>query len=152
MPGGLEKFSVDFGFQKNKNGVMQKEPNNHVPLKIPNRVVILCNRWQNLHRFWWSCHYVAGLTSVATGALAAANTLSPLWLWGVVAAFAASVVTFLRPLQKAKQYQLAFHLTDHACLEYEIEKIDLSTLVDKVEEARLISVDMGKALSAKSKK
>jgi hypothetical protein len=115
--------------------------------QIPNRVETHRKRWQSLHRSWWFSHYLIGSTSIAAGALAAAESIEPKWLWGVIAATAASFVTFLGPMQKALKYHRAYHVTDQACLEFEVGKIDAGSLVDEVERARFISLGEDKKVS-----
>ncbi len=110
------------------------------PAEIPSRVETHRKRWQSLHRIWWFSHYLIGIISIASGAAAAAQTIEPTWLWGVIAATTASFVTFLGPMQKARQYHRAFHIADQSCLEFEVGKIDAHRLVEEIERARFVSI------------
>ena len=85
-----------------------------------------------------------GTIGIASGAMAAADRIEPKWLWGVIAATSTSFVTFLGPMQKARQYHRAFHLTDQACLDFEISKIDADALSSVLDRARAISMGEGK--------
>lgn len=108
-------------------------------IALPDRVEENRRRWQKLHRYWWFSHYSIGVVAVVASSIAAADT-SRAAIWGVIAATAASIVTFLGPMQKAQQYHRAFHMTDQACLDLEIGKIDVAELSKVVNTARMISL------------
>ena len=107
--------------------------------EIPESIQIHRLRWQLLHRFWWVSHYLIGMICIVSGIIAADADDNGL-LWGVIAATTAAFVTFLSPIQKAKQYHRAFHVIDQACLEFEVKKIGLHEMVEDVERARNISI------------
>lgn len=124
---------------------------------IPQGVLTLKSRVRRLYLCWWTTHYAIGFLGVFAGALLTALTSagdlastesSPLlslanfkahaWLIGIVAAVCTSLVTFLGPIGKAERYWSAYHLLDHACLEFEQGLIGKRRFVARVKAARAI--------------
>ena len=124
-------------------------------IPIPKPILVLKRRLRKLYLAWWTTHYAVGLLGVLAGTLLTALTAasdpqvqstgqfvslgalkSYSWLIGIFAATCTSLVTFLGPISKAERYYSAYHIMDHACLEYGEKLISLQVLVGRVRQAR----------------
>jgi hypothetical protein len=79
-------------------------------------------RWQ---RWWFSAHYIIGVTGAVAGAIAgfrAAPQELSLGL-GVLAAVATGLVTFLGPLLKANAYKHAYYLLRSAVTSFDADPL-----------------------------
>lgn len=110
--------------------------------EIPKSVLAFRSRTRRLYLWWWGTHYGVGFLGVLAGAVLTATSANKSiapegsWAIGIVAAVCTSLVTFLGPLHKAERYWSAFHMLDHACLEYELGLISIKAFVDRVRAAR----------------
>ena len=91
-------------------------------------------------------HYVSGITAVISGVLATASAadtgpafvIDNTWLWGLLSAFLSGVVTFLSPLQKARDYKQAYYLLDSAMVRYESNLLSATELMNQYEQSKHI--------------
>jgi hypothetical protein len=94
------------------------------PSKVPDLIRKNLDEWRRLERFWYFVHYSCGLAGVVAGVFAAAppEVLVQLLggrLWGVLAAVATGLVTFLGPLQKGEGYKNAYYRLANAVARFE---------------------------------
>ena len=93
---------------------------------------------------WFVVHYVCGIAAVIAGALASLSTspeVSPFiqentWLWGLLATVLAGIITFLAPLQKAKNYKKSYYQLFMAVQKYEVNLIDIGDLILALDKAQ----------------
>lgn len=93
--------------------------------------------YQRLQLSWFVVHYASGAVAIVAGALASISTSSQVpifiqentWLWGLLATVLAGVVTFLNPLQKARDYKKSYYEIFSGIQKYEADMISLEQLV-----------------------
>lgn len=114
--------------------------------ETPARILVHCMIFRRWQLYWFTLHYLAGITAIVAGGLAtaAAAESGPVfitgnaWLWGLLSAFLSGVVTFLSPLQKARDYKQAFYLLDTAIVRYQSHLSSASELLNQYEQAKHI--------------
>ncbi|GAA0859801.1 hypothetical protein [Aliiglaciecola litoralis] len=102
------------------------------------------NLYRHLQLSWFVVHYAAGTSAIVAAALAAISdsTEVPLiiqqntWLWGLLATVLTGVVTFLNPLQKARDYKKSYYEIYSGIQKYEANMIDIERLVAILEAAQ----------------
>ncbi len=114
--------------------------------EIPLQIQSLCRTFKGWQFFWFVLHYVSGITAVISGVLATASAadtgpafvIDNTWLWGLLSAFLSGVVTFLSPLQKARDYKQAYYLLDSAMVRYESNLLSATELMNQYEQSKHI--------------
>ena len=113
---------------------------------IPEQIIKLCYTFKRWQLFWFSLHYFSGVIAVVAGVLATASAaesgpefiINNTWLWGLLSAFLSGVVTFLSPLQKARDYKQAYYRLDSAMVRFQSHLLSATELLDEYEQAKHI--------------
>lgn len=114
--------------------------------EIPARILVQCMIFRRWQLYWFILHYLAGITAIIAGGLATASATDSgpelitgnAWLWGLLSAFLSGVVTFLSPLQKARDYKQAYYLLDSAIVRFQSNLMSAHDLMTQYEQAKHI--------------
>ncbi|MFT6103090.1 MAG: hypothetical protein ACJA2B_001540 [Candidatus Endobugula sp.] len=117
---------------------------NNINKPLPEGIRKVAANYKRLQLSWFTIHYAAGLTAIISGALASISSSSevPLfiqqntWLWGLLATIFGSVVVFLTPLEKAKDYKLSYYELFMGVQKYCAGSIEIKTLLEVLEKSQ----------------